>query len=177
MKKTTKVRVTNDGVKGFFTRAREHARKLDRGEPIAPEFVVSFEDADDMLRGAAVAATESVRDTLAPREIEPAYLRGVLVTEADVLRFMNAKRDKVVEPAELIEMLVACGLLNRNQINWRLQFAYDPVAEQLYAWRAAQGAAAGQAVPLRERVRASPDTALARTVAEYEGALHPTSAL
>ncbi len=50
MKRTTKVRVTNDGVKGFFTRAREHASKLDRGEPIEPEFVVSFEDADDLLR-------------------------------------------------------------------------------------------------------------------------------
>src|SRR5271157_733353 len=50
MKRTTKVRVTNDGVKGFFTRAREHARKLDRGEPIAPELVVSFENSDDMLR-------------------------------------------------------------------------------------------------------------------------------
>jgi hypothetical protein len=31
-------------------------------------------DADDMLRGAANAATESVRYTLAPREIEPSYL-------------------------------------------------------------------------------------------------------
>ena len=50
MKRTTRVRLTNDGVKGFFTRARVHARKLDRGEPIAPEFVVSFENADDMLR-------------------------------------------------------------------------------------------------------------------------------
>jgi len=58
MKKMTKVRVTNDGVKGFFTRAREHARKLDRGEPIAPEFVVSFESADDMLR---VLSAERVR--------------------------------------------------------------------------------------------------------------------
>src|SRR5271165_1615925 len=58
MKKMTKVRVTNDGVKGFFTRAREHARKLDRGESIAPEFVVSFESADDMLR---VLSAERVR--------------------------------------------------------------------------------------------------------------------
>jgi len=37
-------------VKGFFTRAREHARKLDRGEAIMPEFVISFEDPNDMLR-------------------------------------------------------------------------------------------------------------------------------
>lgn len=50
MRRTTKIRVTNDGVKGFFTRAREHARKLDRGEAIMPEFVISFEDPNDMLR-------------------------------------------------------------------------------------------------------------------------------
>jgi predicted transcriptional regulator len=50
MSRTSKVRVTSDGMKGFFTRAREHARKLDRGETLTPEFVVSFEDAEDMLR-------------------------------------------------------------------------------------------------------------------------------
>jgi len=50
MRKRTKVRVSNDGVKGFFSRAREHARKLDRGEALAPEMTVSFEDANDMMR-------------------------------------------------------------------------------------------------------------------------------
>ena len=40
----------NDGVKTFFTRARERARKLDRGETVSPEFVVSFEHADEMRR-------------------------------------------------------------------------------------------------------------------------------
>ena len=128
-------------------------------------------NADDMLRASAIAATEFVRDTLAPREIEPLYLRGVLVAEVDKLAFLNARRDKAVDAAEVIEMLIACGLLNRNQINRRLQFAYDPVAEYLYAWRAEQAAVAGQPVPLRERVRAAPDTALARTTASYEEAL------
>lgn len=58
MNKATKGRVTSDGTKGFFTRAREHARRLDRGEAIPPEIVVTFEDADDMLR---VLSTERVR--------------------------------------------------------------------------------------------------------------------
>src|SRR5271169_4699479 len=44
MTRTARSRVTNDGAKGFFERAREHARKLDRGEPLAPEIVVTFED-------------------------------------------------------------------------------------------------------------------------------------
>jgi hypothetical protein len=125
-------------------------------------------DADDMLRASAIVATEAVRDTLAPREIELPYLRGILVVEADTLPFLTAKREKVVDPAEVIEMLIVCSLLTRNQINRKLQFAYDPVAEHLYAWRAEQGAASGQSVPLRERVRKSPDTALARTIAEDE---------
>jgi len=47
--KSSKVRVTNDGVKGFFVRAREHARRLDRGETLPPEMTVSFENANDIL--------------------------------------------------------------------------------------------------------------------------------
>jgi predicted transcriptional regulator len=50
MSKKTKVRITNDGVKGFFGRVREHARKLDRGEELAPEMTISFENAADMMR-------------------------------------------------------------------------------------------------------------------------------
>lgn len=47
--KKRKVRVTNDGVKGFFEGSREHARKLDRGETLAPEVTVSFENANDIV--------------------------------------------------------------------------------------------------------------------------------
>jgi hypothetical protein len=102
---------------------------------------------------------------LVPREIEHAYLKGVLVKEADGMTFMNAKNDKPVDPAAIIEMLVVCGLLNRNRINRRLQFAYDPVAEQLAAWRVAQGTAEGVAV-LRYRILSAPDSAIARALAE-----------
>jgi len=47
--KNSKVRVTNDGVKGFFRRAREHARRLDRGETLLPEMTISFENANDIM--------------------------------------------------------------------------------------------------------------------------------
>ena len=50
MPRKNKVRITNDGVEGFFRRAREHARKLDRGEELTPEMTISFENASDMLR-------------------------------------------------------------------------------------------------------------------------------
>ncbi len=65
MKSKTKVWVTADGAEGFFRRAREHARKLDRGGPIAPEITVTFEDVGDMLR---VLSAERVRLLRAARE-------------------------------------------------------------------------------------------------------------
>ena len=50
MSRKMKVRISNDGVKGFFGRAREHARKLDRSEGLAREMTISFENASDMMR-------------------------------------------------------------------------------------------------------------------------------
>jgi predicted transcriptional regulator len=58
MSKKVKVRVASDGVEGFFDRAREHARKLDRGEELTPEVTVSFQNASDMMR---VLSTQRVR--------------------------------------------------------------------------------------------------------------------
>jgi len=58
MRKKAKFRVKNDGVKGFFARAREHARKLDRGERLAPEITISFENAADMMK---ILSPERVR--------------------------------------------------------------------------------------------------------------------
>jgi|ERR1017187_5776223 predicted transcriptional regulator len=49
MSKKVKARVTNDGLKGFFGRAREHARKLDRGEKLVPEMTISFENPSDIM--------------------------------------------------------------------------------------------------------------------------------
>ena len=49
MSKKVKARVTNDGLKGFFGRAREHARKLDRGEKLAAEMTISFENPSDIM--------------------------------------------------------------------------------------------------------------------------------
>lgn len=121
---------------------------------------------DDMLRAASTAATEAIRESLVPREIEQGVLRGVLIKEADVIPFMSAKTDKPVDPAAIIEMLVTCGLLNRNRINRRLQFAYDPVAEHLAAWRMTQRPAEG--VTLKNRILSEPDSAIAHAMAEID---------
>ena len=58
MNRRIRFRVTADGAKGLFGRARERARKLDRGEELAPEITVSFESPDDMMR---VLSPERIR--------------------------------------------------------------------------------------------------------------------
>jgi predicted transcriptional regulator len=63
--KKPKLRVTNAGVQGFFSRAREHARTLDRGEELAAQKTVSFENVNDMIR---VLSPERVRILRAARE-------------------------------------------------------------------------------------------------------------
>ncbi len=124
--------------------------------------------ADDMVRAAAIAALETVRDSLTPREIEQGYLRGVLAKEADDLAFMNAANESVVDPASIIEMLVQCGLLNRNQTNRRLQFAYDPVAEHLAAYRVAKLPGKESVKALKARILEDPLSTLARAIQEIE---------
>ena len=86
---------------------------------------------DDMVRACRIAATEALRHSDTPRELDSEYLRGVLVREADKLKFMNDANTAPVDPAAVVDMLVTCGVLNRNRTNRRVQFAYDPVAEQL----------------------------------------------
>ena len=56
--KRAKVKIGVDTVDGFFARARERARKLDRGDKLAPEVIISFEDPADMLR---VLSAERIR--------------------------------------------------------------------------------------------------------------------
>jgi predicted transcriptional regulator len=58
MSKKVKVRLVTDGIEGFISRARERARKLDRGETWEPEVVISFADASEMMR---VLSAERVR--------------------------------------------------------------------------------------------------------------------
>jgi hypothetical protein len=129
--------------------------------------------ADDMLRSATIVAKEAVRESLAPRELEQSFLRGVLIKEADVIPFMNAKNDKSVDPAAIIEMLVECGLLNRNRTNRRLQFAYDPVAEQLAAHAVAQISEDPSVKRLKARILSEPDSAIAHAMNEIDATGRP----
>jgi hypothetical protein len=53
--------------------------------------------------------------------------RGTLAAE---LPFLDATNSDPVDPAVVRDMLVGCGVLNRNRTNRKIQFAYGPVAEQ-----------------------------------------------
>ncbi len=58
MKRSVKFRVVADGAEGFFSRAREHARKLDKGVELETEVTISFENPADMIR---VLSAERIR--------------------------------------------------------------------------------------------------------------------
>jgi len=80
MSKEAKIRVVTDGVEGFFSRARERARKLDRGEMPEPELVISFEDAGEMMK---VLSAERLRLLRASKTATPvSVLAGALKRNA-----------------------------------------------------------------------------------------------
>ena len=80
MSKEAKVRVVTDGVDGFFNRAREHARKLDRGEKLEAELVIAFEDASEMMK---VLSAERLRVLRASKKATPvSVLAGALKRNA-----------------------------------------------------------------------------------------------
>lgn len=104
MTKRARVNITNDGAKGFFTRAREHARKLDRREELGPELTISFESAADMMK---VLSPERVRILSAARE--GVHSVSILASE------LNRDTRAVSRDVDLLERF---GLLStRYEIN------------------------------------------------------------
>lgn len=104
MSKKARVNITNDGATGFFTRAQEHARKLDRGEELAPEVTISFESAADMMK---VLSPERVRILDAARE--GVYSVSILASE------LKRNTRAVSRDVDLLEQF---GLLStRYEIN------------------------------------------------------------
>jgi len=101
MRKNAKVvGMAGAGGEGFFHRAREHARKLDRGEPIAPEITVSFESAADMLR---VLSAERVR-----------LLRTARTKRAPVSDLARMLKRDVRAVSRDVDLLESLGLLRTH---------------------------------------------------------------
>jgi predicted transcriptional regulator len=98
MRKNLKTRVTADGIGGFFARARDHARKLDRGEELAPEITISFEDPSDLMR---VLSAQRIRLLKTARE-KPAQITELAQT-------LNRDHRAVSRDVDLLERF---GLLD-----------------------------------------------------------------
>lgn len=104
MKKKVSVRIAADGVTGLFDRAREHARKLDRGFELAPEITVSFESPADMMR---VLSAQRVRLLRAARQ-KPSAVSDLAA---------RLRRDARAVSRD-VELLVQFGLVRtRYEIN------------------------------------------------------------
>lgn len=58
MARKVSITIDKSGADGFFRRARDHARALDKGESIRAETVIAFEDPADMVR---MLTTERIR--------------------------------------------------------------------------------------------------------------------
>jgi predicted transcriptional regulator len=101
MSKKVKVRLVTDGIEGFIGRAREHARKLDRGETWEPEVVISFEDASEMMR---VLSAERVRLLRASKKAMP------------VSELANALRRNTRAVSRDIDLLESFGLLRTRYV-------------------------------------------------------------
>ena len=139
-------------------------------------------DPDDFLRASGIAAiaaftghprqpggsADDADDAMRPREFDFEFVRARVQDGADAAAFMDAEREQEVEPSQLIHELVRSGVLNRNERNRNLQFAYDPVAEYLAAWRLSLDPDAHQR--LRARAKAQSNSELAAALAAVAAA-------
>ena len=112
-----------------------------------------------MERAASIAAVEMVEDRLRPQEISAERLEYALKNESRALEFWNRKGDREMRPAQLVQVLVQSGLVTRS--TKALQFAYDPVAEYLAAWRVKEDPGGNLGV-LRRRIEEDSESGLGR---------------
>lgn len=104
-KKTSpRVAVSSGSVEAFIGRSLERARRLDRGEKLAPEITMTFEDPADLVR---VLSAERVRVIHALRE-KPAPVSELAAT---------LRRDRKAVKRD-VALLESFGLVNsREEIN------------------------------------------------------------
>jgi predicted transcriptional regulator len=98
---SVKARVITDSAGSFFSRSRERARRLDRGEKLPAQIIVGFEDPSDLLR---VLSVERVR-----------VLRGVRRAPLAISKLasdLGRDRKAVMRDVSLLESL---GLIKTRE--------------------------------------------------------------
>ena len=86
----------------YFTRGREIAQKIDRGESLKPEFTLTFEDPGDMFAVMSPARLELFRAAKA----DPASITAIA---------QRLHRDRSTVKKD-VDVLVAAGLLNIEEV-------------------------------------------------------------
>ena len=103
-KASPRVTVSSGSVEAFIGRSLERARRLDRGEKLAPEITMTFEDPADLVR---VLSAQRVRLIHALRE-KPAPVSELAAT---------LRRDRKAVKRD-VTLLESFGLVNaREEIN------------------------------------------------------------
>ena len=103
-KTSARVTVSSGSVEAFIGRSLKRARKLDRGDRLAPEITMTFEDPSDLVR---VLSAERVRVIRAVRE-KPAPVSELAAT---------LRRDRKAVKRD-VALLQSFGLVNaREEIN------------------------------------------------------------
>ena len=93
-----KLTITTGTEKDFFERGREFARKLDRGEKIEPECVISFEDPQELLELVSTARMNLFKSV----KEEPGSI-------AEIARRLHRDRSAVKRD---VDKLAQAGLFN-----------------------------------------------------------------
>ncbi len=96
------INVNTGTTEEFFTRGREIARKVDRGEPLDPEYTLTFEDPADMFAVMSPARLDIFRAAKA----EPASITAIA-------QRLHRDRSSVKKD---VDMLAAAGLLDIEEI-------------------------------------------------------------
>ena len=94
-------------------------------------FVGENIDESNMMRAAAIAAIQSIQESMIPKEFSQQQLESALTTEGNAIEFSNPEGDKL-SPPQIIKVLIDSGLIIKGTKN--LQFAHDSVAEYLAVW-------------------------------------------
>ena len=105
----------------FFSRTKEHAKKLDRGEKLAPEIRLTFEDPADLLR---VLAGERLR--------VQRTLREQRTTVSGLAAILRRDRKAVSRDVKLLESLGLLKTYRESNPGHGVNTIVEPLAKKYH---------------------------------------------
>ena len=105
----------------FFSRTKEHAKKLDRGEKLAPEIRLTFEDPADLLR---VLAGERLRVLRTIREQR--------TTVSGLAAILRRDRKAVSRDVKLLESLGLLKTYRESNPGHGVNTIVEPLAKKYH---------------------------------------------